>query len=466
VKRILVLPLVVGILGLAAIGPAPAQQADYLPPPPPPPPDYVPPPPDYAPTQPPPDYAPPPGYDSSAYPPPDGAYADSDQDYVPPPPDPVVSVYVDPPTEEPEPIGVPWAPPPMLVEDPGPPPYFGAVWTGGYWVWGGRWLWAHGRWLGAPMAGYAWTQPYYENRDGVVIFVPGYWRAPGLVFVAPAMGISILMVTAAPGVVMGPPPRGPNCIFVPPPPGSRLGIVVPAPLGTSPAVVIGAPPVVRFGMQVRLGDEGHVRIEAPATATASGRAVTVMAPREAHLAAAQRPIVRVAAPVPASSNAIRGFNPRGPLPTLPRAVAVKPVIAAPEQLHRAARADRAAPAASPDRPRGNAPQPNRVERVPQSRPEQPPPAAHPKDPRPERGASQIERRDQPAQRPAPPAERPAQKSEGARAPQGSEPARAPQGAEGARAPEGNPGGEHPPAPAQKKAEEARPKGEHEERERR
>ncbi len=456
-KRILSLPLVVGILALAAFAPAPAQQADYLPPPPPPPPDFVPPPPDYAPTQPPdyaptqpPDYAAPPGYDNSAYPPPDGAYGDSDQDYVPPSPDPVVSVYIDPPTEEPEPIGVPWAPPPMLVEDPGPPPFFGSVWTGGYWIWGGRWLWAHGRWLGAPMVGYAWTQPYYENRDGVVIFVPGYWRAPGLVFIAPPIGMSIMMVAAAPGIVMGPPPRGPNCIFVPPPPGSRLGVVVPAPLGTSPAVVIGAPPVIQFGMQVRLGDEGHVRIEAPAGATASGRAISMMAPREAHLAAAQRPIVRVAAPVPASSSPMRAFNPHGPLPTLPRAVAVRAVVAAPAQLHRAPRADRAAPASGPDRSRANAPQSERVEHMPQPRAQQAPPIARPKDPRAQRAAPQIERRDQPALRQVPAAERPAQPSEGARAPQGAL------------------GGEHPQAQEKKKAEEAHPPGapKNEERERR
>ena len=60
--------------------------------------------------------------------------------------DPVVSVYVDPPLEQPAPIAVQWAPPPMLVEVPPPQPYPDAIWTGGYWAWEGRWFWSAGRW--------------------------------------------------------------------------------------------------------------------------------------------------------------------------------------------------------------------------------------------------------------------------------------------------------------------------------
>ena len=76
--------------------------------------------------------------------------------YQPPPPPPVyqtqgvVSVYVDPPIGQPEAIACPWAPPPMLVEAPPPPPYEGTYWTGGYWIWQGTWVWAHGRWAAPP----------------------------------------------------------------------------------------------------------------------------------------------------------------------------------------------------------------------------------------------------------------------------------------------------------------------------
>jgi len=247
----------------------------------------------------------------------------------------VVSVYVDPPTEEPEPIGVPWAPPPMLVEDPGPMPFYGAYWTGGYWVWDGQWVWAHGRWLAAPYAGYGWNQPYYENRGGAVIFVPGYWRAPGAVFIAPAIGVTVLMVEARPGVVRGPRCDGPDGVFVPPPPGSRMGIIVPAPLGTAPAVVVGSPPAIHSGMRVRGEDAGHVRIEAPAGVTANGRALAMTAPSAAHLAAAQQPVVRVAAPPPASTTPIHSYSPRQGFSRLPEARPVRPEIAQPSFVRRA-----------------------------------------------------------------------------------------------------------------------------------
>ena len=100
--------------------------------------------------------------------------------YVPAPPPPVVSVYVEPPISQPPPIAVGWAPPAMLVESPPPPPFAEAVWVGGYWVWQGNWVWAHGHWMGPPRPNYGWVHPYYENRDGVVIFIGGHWSAPGV----------------------------------------------------------------------------------------------------------------------------------------------------------------------------------------------------------------------------------------------------------------------------------------------
>ena len=171
-------------------------------------------------------------------------------EYVPPPPPPVVSVYVEPPIGQPQPIAVGWAPPAMLVDTPPPPPFAEAVWVGGYWVWQGNWVWMHGHWMSPPRPDYGWVHPYYENRDGVVIFVAGHWSAPGVAFVPPPMGIHLSVEVALPGVIAGPRPIGPSGCFVPPPPGSRAGYIVPAPIGTPPAVVTGAPPVVAVGMRI------------------------------------------------------------------------------------------------------------------------------------------------------------------------------------------------------------------------
>ncbi len=433
-KRLIVF-VAPAVFGLTAcvVQPVRSEPPAYIPPPPPryvPPPQYIPPPPppQYVPPPPPPQYVPPDQSEGYA-PPPDPGYAPTDEDYVPPPPQPVVSVYVDPPTEEPDPIGVPWAPPPMLVEDPGPEPFYGAYWTGGYWVWDGQWVWAHGRWLAPPYAGYGWNEPYYEHRGDIVVFVPGYWRAPNAVFIAPAVGATIIVVAARPGIVMGPRCDGPQGVFVPPPPGSRRGVIVPAPIGTSPAVVVGAPPVIHAGMQIRPGDNGHVRIEAPAAAMATRRPFNGMAPRIPRLAAAQQPVVRVAAPLPASAAPIRTFTPRQGFSRLPEARPVQPVIAQPEALRRAPGASgpreqlRPAPAGQS----GQAPRPENFARQP---PAQPPaaPSAQPfaQPPRPENFARQPGGQ--------PPQQRPAQQPGQAPAQQFAPPPRAAAGQPG-----GNPG---------------------------
>ena len=117
----------------------------------------------------------------------------------PPPPAPVVSVYVEPPLVQPEPVFVDVAPPPMLVEIPPPQPYPGAVWTGGYWGWQGRWVWCAGRWSAPPRPDYVWVHPYYEHRDGAVVFVSGYWAAHGVGFVPPPPGLHLSVQIAIGG---------------------------------------------------------------------------------------------------------------------------------------------------------------------------------------------------------------------------------------------------------------------------
>ena len=252
----------------------------------------------------------------------------------------VVSVYVDPPLYQPEPVRVEWAPPPMLVESLPPMPYPGSIWIGGYWVWEGNWVWAHGRWASPPQSDYHWVHPYYENRGGSVIFVNGFWAAPGVVFVAPAPTINIRLAIISPGIVHGPRCIGPEGVFVPPPPGSHYGLIVPAPIGTSPAVVTGVPPMIRPGMHININNNNvtninrvtnvtnitNVTVIAPPGTTANGQAVNTMVPAQAHLAAAMPPVVRAMAPEPVSQKPIPAYTAgRQPI-NLPAPQLVHPVV--------------------------------------------------------------------------------------------------------------------------------------------
>jgi hypothetical protein len=259
--------------------------------------------------------------------------------YVEPVEQPVVSVYIEPPISQPPAILVGWAPPPMLVELPPPLPYAAAVWTGGYWVWEGNWVWAAGRWAPPPQPDYAWVHPYYENRDGAVVFITGHWSPPGVVFVPPPLSLHLTLVVASAGVVAGPRPIGPSGVFVPAPPGSRPGLIVPAPIGTAPAVVTGAAPIVNVGMRIQSGARNpnatnvtninnttNVTIVAPASATANGKSFESSVPAQAHLAAAMPAVVHVAAPAPVSSKPIPAFVPgRAPV-----------ALPAPQVVHTAA----------------------------------------------------------------------------------------------------------------------------------
>jgi hypothetical protein len=155
-----------------------------------------------------------PAYDPSG----DSAYPD--QDYE--------SVYIDPPLDQPPPVRVDWAPPPMLDEEMPPQPYADAIWTGGYWVWQDNWVWARGRWSSPPQRGYRWVRPYYEHRGDSVIFINGFWAAPGVSFRRPPPNIVIPLARVRPGVARGPRPVGPEGAFLPPPHGARRGLIVPA----------------------------------------------------------------------------------------------------------------------------------------------------------------------------------------------------------------------------------------------
>ena len=252
----------------------------------------------------------------------------------------VVSVYVDAPEYQPEPVAIAWAPPPMLVEEvpPQPDPY--AVWTGGYWTWQGDWVWCAGRWMDPPRREYTWVEPYYEHREDRVIFIPGFWSTPEAVFIVPSIDRPIAWAYVNEGVVIGPRPEGPVGIFVPPPPGSRPGLIIPAPIGTPPAVVISAPPVMAVGMRITgtvaldahrsindnrvasvpvasLRRVANVTVQAPAAATANGREFQAQVPHQAHLAAALHPQVVARAPQPVSRTAVPAYVPGRTVAALP-----------------------------------------------------------------------------------------------------------------------------------------------------
>ena len=320
---------------------------------------------------------PPPRPVYAAPPPPD--YVPAPVVYEAPPPQPVVSVYIDPPIDQPPPVEISWAPPPMLVETPPPAPFAGAFWVGGYWAWEGNWVWAHGRWAPPPHPGYTWCNPYYEHRHGAVVFVNGFWAAPGVSFVAPGLSVHIAIGVPGPGVMPGPAPIGPMGVFVPAPPGSHLGLIVPAPIGTAPAVVTGAPPIVSAGMHITVNNTTvnnvnnvtnvtHVTVVAPAGSTATGQAFNNSVPAQPHLAAAMTPVVKATAPEPASAKPIPAFVP-GHAPTaLPPAqtvhAEVPPALAHP-QPH---------PGQPPQQPR---PQPMPAQQQQPLQPQQPQPPQHP-----------------------------------------------------------------------------------------
>ena len=281
-------------------------------------------------------YQVPPAYQQSAYQAPNYQTTQPESSYQQPAP--VVSVYIDPPLEQPEPILVDWAPPPMLVENVPPMPYQDAVWIGGYWVWQGDWVWAHGRWLAPPRPRYHWVNPYYEHRHGAVVFVNGFWAAPEVDFVAPPFGMSIAIAFVGNGVRRGERPHGPEGVFVPAPPGSHTGLIVPAPIGTPPAVVISAPPIVNVGMRITNNGNNsttnfnNVIIAAPANSTANGAAFSHAVPAQPHLAAAMTPVTHAYAPEPTSNQPVPNYSHGRQVINLPPAQMVNPTVN-PTQQH-------------------------------------------------------------------------------------------------------------------------------------
>jgi hypothetical protein len=74
-------------------------------------------------------------------------------------------------------VAVRIGPPAPIVETPGPPPFGGAVWIGGYHRWdGGRYVWVPGRWDHPPHPGARWEAGrWVHGRDGYR-WREGRWR--------------------------------------------------------------------------------------------------------------------------------------------------------------------------------------------------------------------------------------------------------------------------------------------------
>jgi hypothetical protein len=69
------------------------------------------------------------------------------------------------------------APPPVIVEHPGPPPERGSVWIGGYQRWdGARYVWSPGHFEHPPHPGAHWVAHRYVRHGNGWRFEEGHWR--------------------------------------------------------------------------------------------------------------------------------------------------------------------------------------------------------------------------------------------------------------------------------------------------
>jgi hypothetical protein len=69
------------------------------------------------------------------------------------------------------------APPPVVVERPGPVPGPRYVWIPGYQRWNGHgYVWVRGHYVVAPHPGAVWIPATYVARSGGYIFIAGHWR--------------------------------------------------------------------------------------------------------------------------------------------------------------------------------------------------------------------------------------------------------------------------------------------------
>lgn len=69
------------------------------------------------------------------------------------------------------------APPAVQVEVRSAQPSPRHVWVAGYWTWtGDTYVWTPAVWVLPPEPAAVWVQPTYQPRNGVNIYITGYWR--------------------------------------------------------------------------------------------------------------------------------------------------------------------------------------------------------------------------------------------------------------------------------------------------
>jgi hypothetical protein len=69
------------------------------------------------------------------------------------------------------------APPPVIVERPGPPPEPGFVWIAGYHRWeGDHYVWTPGHYERPPHPGARWVAHRWVHRHDQWVLVEGHWR--------------------------------------------------------------------------------------------------------------------------------------------------------------------------------------------------------------------------------------------------------------------------------------------------
>jgi len=94
--------------------------------------------------------------------------------HAPPPPPPV---YAPPPPPDGVVVDAPSDPPPPQVEVVGVAPWPDGYWIGGHYVWrGGGWWWSSGYWGHRPYYGAVWSRGYYRRGPRGMVWVAGRWR--------------------------------------------------------------------------------------------------------------------------------------------------------------------------------------------------------------------------------------------------------------------------------------------------
>ena len=69
------------------------------------------------------------------------------------------------------------APPALRIEVVPARPSAKHVWVAGYWYWeSNAYAWRPGAWMAPPEPAAVWVTPTFEKRNGVSVYISGYWK--------------------------------------------------------------------------------------------------------------------------------------------------------------------------------------------------------------------------------------------------------------------------------------------------